>query len=78
MLKRSLAGLLLLAAGMVALPSTAAAQQTLNFSIGYFTPKGADARGGERSTTTTCCWRIARSWRSTSPISTGHPSAPSG
>src|SRR5687767_5986014 len=39
-----LASVLLVACGVVALPSTAAAQQTLNFTLGGFVPHGFDAR----------------------------------
>jgi hypothetical protein len=34
----------MLICGALLLPAPAAAQQTLNFSVGYFTPKGQDAR----------------------------------
>jgi len=44
MLKRIVSILLLTCAGVAALPEPAAAQQTLNFTVGYFTVRGEDAR----------------------------------
>jgi hypothetical protein len=44
MLKRFVSCLLLAGAALCAVPGEAAAQQTLNFSLGLFTPRGEDAR----------------------------------
>jgi hypothetical protein len=44
MLRRSMACALLAGAAMLAAVPEAAAQQTLNLSLGYFTPRGPDAR----------------------------------
>jgi hypothetical protein len=44
MLRRWTACALLAGAAMLAAAPEAAAQQTLNFSLGFFTPRGADAR----------------------------------
>ena len=44
MLKRIVSILLLTCAGVAALPEPAAAQQTINFTVGYFTVRGEDAR----------------------------------
>ena len=44
MLKRIVSILLLTCAGVAALAKPAAAQQTLNFTVGYFTVRGEDAR----------------------------------
>lgn len=44
MAQRTALSFLLACAGIVALPVTAAAQQTLNFSLGGFVPRGFDAR----------------------------------
>jgi hypothetical protein len=44
MLKRFVSSVLLAGAALCAAPVDAAAQQTLNFSLGLFTPRGEDAR----------------------------------
>jgi len=44
MAKRTRSILLFVSAALVALPHTAAAQQTLNFTLGAFVPRGFDAR----------------------------------
>ena len=44
MLNRSILYLALACAGLLAAPAGAFAQQTVNFSLGYFTPKGEDGR----------------------------------
>ncbi len=44
MLTRFASGAVLVAMAVLAAPGVAAAQQTFNFSLGYFTPRGEDAR----------------------------------
>src|SRR5688500_11941084 len=44
MLNRFASSLLLAGAFALVLPGAARAQQTVNFSLGYFTPRGEDAR----------------------------------
>jgi hypothetical protein len=46
MSKKTIACLLLAAAAVLGPAATASAQQTLNLTLGYFTPKGQDARVG--------------------------------
>jgi len=50
MLKKTAGTLLLICVALLGSASTAAAQQTLNFTLGYFTPKGVDARVGSAGT----------------------------
>ena len=59
---------------VLAAPPTASAQQSLNFYVGGFVPRGEDARGDA-----TMCWSTTSiSWSSTSRTSTAPRSAASG